>query len=447
VIEKRSRRTALAVTLVGLLIAGLTLLYSPGNRSARTTVTAYFANSNGIYPGDQVRILGVGVGKIVSIEPQPDRSKITFWIDGRYRVPAEAKAVILSPSVVSARAIQLTPVYTDGPVLPDNAVIPLNRTVVPVEWDDLRTQLDRLNKALQPSRPGGLSTTGQFVESLAGNLRGQGAPIRESLIRLSQSLSLLGEQSPDLFGTISNLSVLVSALHDSSGLLRALNENLAAVTATLSNNPGEVSQAVADLNVAVTDVKGFVAENRDTLGTATDKLSQIAAALNASSDDLKQALHVFPTTLVNYTNIYQPAAGAITGALAGTNFSNPINFLCGAIQAASRLNAEHSAKLCAQYLAPIVKNRQYNFLGPIGLNPLVGTQARPNEITYSEDWLRPDYVPPPDSAPLHGQSVQPANDVVGSGAQPANTVGAQPATPVDPSGGLSGLMVPGGGGS
>ena len=81
------------------------------------------------------------------------------------------------------------------------------------------------------------------------------------------------------------------------------------------------------------------------------------------------------------------------------NFANPISFLCGAVQAASRLNAEQSAKLCVQYLAPIIKNRQYNF-PPIGQNLFVGAQARPNEITYSEDWMRPDYIPPqPPAAP------------------------------------------------
>ena len=88
---------------------------------------------------------------------------------------------------------------------------------------------------------------------------------------------------------------------------------------------------------------------------------------------------------------------ALIGALAFNNFANPIQFLCGASEAASRLRREESAKLCAQYLAPIIKNRQYNFL-PIGENLFVGAQARPNEITYSEDWLRPDYVPPPPPA-------------------------------------------------
>ena len=53
------------------------------------------------------------------------------------------------------------------------------------------------------------------------------------------------------------------------------------------------------------------------------------------------------------------------------------------------MGAEQSSKLCVQYLAPIIKNRQYNY-PPLGINPFVGSPARPNEITYSEDWLQPD---------------------------------------------------------
>ena len=62
--------------------------------------------------------------------------------------------------------------------------------------------------------------------------------------------------------------------------------------------------------------------------------------------------------------------------MAVNNFANPIDFICGGIQAASRMNADQSAKLCVQYLAPIIKNRQYNFppIGTtIGLGLLVDT--------------------------------------------------------------------------
>ena len=93
-------------------------------------------------------------------------------------------------------------------------------------------------------------------------------------------------------------------------------------------------------------------------------------------------------------NIYQPAQSAVTGILAPVNFANTVQFICSAIQAASRQGFEQSSKLCVQYLAPIIKNRQYNF-PPLGVNPFVGASARPNEITYSEDRLNPHLPPPP----------------------------------------------------
>jgi phospholipid/cholesterol/gamma-HCH transport system substrate-binding protein len=126
--------------------------------------------------------------------------------------------------------------------------------------------------------------------------------------------------------------------------------------------------------------------------------------------------------------------------LAISNFQNPVSFLCGAIQAASRLGAEESAKLCTQYLAPIVKNRQYNFL-PIGQNLFVGTQARPNEVTFSEEWLRPDYIPPPGSVPPPPAPADPA-------APPAAgpPLAAEQMVATNPADGLSGMMVHSGGG-
>ena len=77
--------------------------------AGRTHIVAYFANSNGVFVGDDVRIRGVNVGKIDAIEPQPTRAKISFWVDDTYKIPADAKAVILSPTLVTSRAMQLTP--------------------------------------------------------------------------------------------------------------------------------------------------------------------------------------------------------------------------------------------------------------------------------------------------------------------------------------------------
>jgi phospholipid/cholesterol/gamma-HCH transport system substrate-binding protein len=450
----RQARVALATTLILMLVAGLFVAMRAAGEAARAVVVAYFDNSNGVFSGDDVRIRGVPVGKIVKIEPEPLRSKISFWFDRKYNVPANAKAVILSPQLVTGRAIQLTPPYTGGPTMGDGAVIPADRTAVPVEWDDLRAQLERLTDLLKPTKPGGVSTLGALINTAADNLRGQGASIRDTIIKLSQTVSALGDHSKDIFSTFKNLSTLVTALHDSADLLEQLNHNLAAVSSVLADDPNKVGQAAEDLNAVVADVQSFVTDNREALGTASDKLASISKALVESLDDLKQTLHIGPTVLQNFNNIYEPANGALTGALGGSNMSNPIAFLCGAIQAASRLGGEQAAKLCVQYLAPIVKNRQYNF-PPIGEDLLVGAQARPNEVTYSEDWMRPDFVPPaanppPAQPPAPGPPpAPPPGAPLPAEAAAAGTPGAHAPETVatDPAAGLSGIMVPPGGGS
>jgi phospholipid/cholesterol/gamma-HCH transport system substrate-binding protein len=438
-------RTTLAVALGVVMIAAAIVAVRDTGQSARTMVVGYFANSTGVFPGDDVRILGVPVGKVETIEPQPNRVRISFWVDRKYKVPANVNAVILSPQLVTGRAIQLTPAYTSGAALQNGAEIPQNRTAVPVEWDDIRNQLQKLNELLQPTKPGGVSTLGEFINTAADNLRGQGPAIRDTIIKLSQTLSALGDHSKDIFGTFKNLSTLVSALHDSTDLLEQLNRNLASVTSLLADDPNKVTATVSDLNAVVGDLQSFAADNREALGTTSDKLASITTTVVQSLDDIKQALHLAPTTLQNFSNIYEPANGSFTGALAVNNFANPIAFICGAVQAASRLGAEQSSKLCAQYMAPIVKNRQYNW-PPLGFDLFVGPQARPNEVTYSEDWMRPDFVPPaapgaPDqSPPLPAEAPAPVAPLAAEAPPPAETVS------TDPTAGLHGLMVPPGGG-
>jgi phospholipid/cholesterol/gamma-HCH transport system substrate-binding protein len=465
-VNPRKAKIGLVVVLVLALVGGIVAWARSDSGAGHTTVVGYFDNSNGIFAGDPVVILGVQVGKIDKIEPQPDRVKISFWYDHKYKVPADAKAVILSPQLVTFRSIQLVPAYTGGPTMADGSVIPREHTAVPAEFDDLRQQLEKLTQLLQPTQPGGVSTLGAVINTAAANLRGEGSDIHETIVKLSQAVSALGDHSDDLFGSFKNLATLVSALHDSSGLLRKLNQNLAAVTNLLANDPDEVGNAVRDLNAVVGDLGSFIADNREALGTTSDKLASVSNTLVESLDDIKQTLHIGAPAFQNFVNIYQPAQGTLTGALAGTNFANPISFLCGALQAAARLGAEQSAKLCVQYLAPIIKNRQVNFL-PIGLNPFVGASARSNEVTYSEDWLRPDYIPPPGPpkspeeqaaaavAPPPSGPLPPANSIFNFYGEPADPSHGDPPflpgrtenpKPFDPNLGLPGMMMPHGGG-
>ena len=63
------------------------------------------------------------MGQVDTIEPRPSDVKITMSVSKDVKIPKDAQAIIMSPNLVSARFIQLTPAYTGGAVLPDGGSI------------------------------------------------------------------------------------------------------------------------------------------------------------------------------------------------------------------------------------------------------------------------------------------------------------------------------------
>jgi phospholipid/cholesterol/gamma-HCH transport system substrate-binding protein len=108
------------VVVVALIVVGI-IVATRGSSNTKH-VTAYFNRVIGLYTGNDVRILGVKIGHIDSITPDGSRVKVVMSYDGNDKVPANANAVIVTPSIVSDRYVQLTPAYTSGGTLPDNAV-------------------------------------------------------------------------------------------------------------------------------------------------------------------------------------------------------------------------------------------------------------------------------------------------------------------------------------
>ncbi|GDY82758.1 hypothetical protein SAVCW2_19570 [Streptomyces avermitilis] len=143
------RRVAVVTALA--LVAALTYVLWP--RSESVHVTAYFPRTVGIYPGSDVRVLGVRIGEVEKITPEGDRVRVELKYDEGRRVPADSKAAIINSSVVSDRYVQLLPVYRKGPVLRNGAVIPESRTAVPVELDRVFGSLHTTADALGPRAP------------------------------------------------------------------------------------------------------------------------------------------------------------------------------------------------------------------------------------------------------------------------------------------------------
>ncbi|MGV9449080.1 MULTISPECIES: MlaD family protein, partial [unclassified Nocardia] len=81
---------------------------------APTEITADFENIAGMYEGNDVMVLGLAVGKVDKIIPKGTYVEVHMTIDGGVKIPKEAIAAIISPSIVTDRHIEITPPFTGG---------------------------------------------------------------------------------------------------------------------------------------------------------------------------------------------------------------------------------------------------------------------------------------------------------------------------------------------
>ena len=390
-LPKMSRMSLIIGTLAVILgLVGALVGWQLYKKMTTNTVVAYFSEALALYPGDRVQIMGVRVGNIDKIEPAGDKMKVTFHYANKYKVPADATATILNPSLVASRVIQLAPAYTGGPVLADNAVIPIERTQVPVEWDDLRNQISELVTTLGPTKDQPKGPFGDALESFANGLEGKGELINKTFRALSDAVTALNEGRGDFFGVLKSLALFVNALHKSDQQLVALNTDLATFTNSFTNSDQEVANAVKDINTLLTTARKFVDDNGSVLSKDINNLADTTNALMQpdARNGIETVLHVYPNLAANLQNIYHPTHGALVAIPVVASWANPLQFLCSAIQAGSRLGYQDSAEMCAQYLAPILDATKFNF-PPFGVNQFSTAETLPKYIAYSEPRLQP----------------------------------------------------------
>ncbi|MBV9515727.1 MAG: MCE family protein, partial [Mycobacteriaceae bacterium] len=231
---------------------------------------------------------------------------------------------------------------------------------------------------------------GNIIESAANGLEGKGQQINKTLNSLSEALTALNKGRGDFFGVVRSLAVFVNALYQNDQQFVALNNDLASFTDKFTHTNRDVANAVQELDQLLTTTRQFLDKNAEVLTHDIDNLSDVTTAILQPEprDGLETGLHVFPNLGANLTNITSPVAGGIVGLPVLTNFANPMQFVCSAIQAGSRLGYQESAELCAQYLAPILDSIKFNYL-PFGLNEATAAETLPKMIAYSEDRLRP----------------------------------------------------------
>ncbi|GAA4377310.1 MCE family protein [Nocardioides caricicola] len=329
-----------AVIVLALVAAAFTMFTGDDTK----TVTAHFPRTISIYEGSDVRVLGVPVGTVDTVTPSGTDVVVTMTYDADVKVPADAKAAIIAPSVVGDRFVQLTPVYTGGDVLADGEVLEEDRTAVPLELDQIYTSLDDLTVALGPTGANQNGALSDLLETTAENFGGQGAKFHQTIEDFGKLSQTLDDNKEELFGSARELQGFISTLAANDSTVRRFNESLSDVSSMLAGERDELSASLESLATALGQVKTFVAENREVLGRNISGLTRVSKVLVKQRDALSEILDYGPLALNNLALTYNPQAGTLDtnaniGELVHQIESDPATLLCGFLSQADRSGA------------------------------------------------------------------------------------------------------------
>jgi phospholipid/cholesterol/gamma-HCH transport system substrate-binding protein len=331
-----------AIIVALLLAAALTIFDAKETK----TVTAHFPRTVSLYEGSDVRVLGVPVGTVDTVTPSGTDVVVTMTYDASVKVPADAAAVIVSPSIVGDRFVQLTPVYTGGDVLPDKATLDTDRTAMPLELDQIYQSMDDLTVALGPNGANSKGALTDLLETTAANFGGEGAKFHQTIQDFSELTGTLDDNKEELFGSAAALEGLIGTLARNDKTVRRFNRSMASVSGMLAGERSELAASLRNLAVAMKQVSGFVKENREILGSNIKGLNRVAKVLVKQRGALDEILTDAPIALNNLALTYNPQAGTLdTRAnlqeIGHQIQSDPATLLCGFVN-----QADHAGQVC-----------------------------------------------------------------------------------------------------
>ncbi|NQE65571.1 hypothetical protein NG2371_00006 [Nocardia gamkensis] len=351
--SSRGAKVGIALVLV-LAVLVAVVLWWLFNRLTTTKITAYFDRSVGIYEGSDVRILGVPVGSVDSVEPQGDQVKIVMSVDRKYDVPAGARAAQITPSIVSDRYIQLTPAYTGGPKMARDATIPRERTATPVEVDQLYKSITELSQALGPNGANADGAVNDLVRTGAANLAGNGEALANSLTQLSRAARYLSDARGDIFDTVKNLQSFITMLAQNDQQVRQFNTQLADLSTFLADERQDLGAALNLLSIALGDVARFIDDNRGLIASNAEGLIQLTKTLSDQRDDVAALLPVLPLALSNLINVHNAESGTLDMRANFPETQDPFGAVCKMLDLSKLMPGDPKFEALGKQMRPIL---------------------------------------------------------------------------------------------
>ena len=253
-------------------------------------LAAEFVAAPGLRPNVEVTYLGVRVGSIRSVELEEEVVRVDMALDRGTRLPEGVTAAISRKSAVGEPYISLLPPdgYDGGGpyvALGGDAVIPVERTSVPLSYGDLFGSLGALVDAVPAEE------LGSVLDELATALEGRGPALRQLLESGEDLTTTLAERSElfdELAGELTRLTSVVATERDAVG---SAFDDLAALTDTLARSADDLDRLLTEAPVFGRQVEALLQASLADLGCTFEGIGGLFEAIG-DEEQIAQLLRV-----------------------------------------------------------------------------------------------------------------------------------------------------------
>lgn len=278
--------TALATGLLAATIANT-------GQGGRTGYLARFSDVSGLLVGDDVRIAGVRVGSVRSIELVHRRvAQVGFTVDEGVELPASVTAAVLYQNLVGQRylALQQAP-GPPGRVLEPGGLIPLERTTGPLNLTVLFHGFAPLLAGLDPGQ------INQLSFEIVQVLQGQGGTVESLLTSLSALTNGLADRDRVLGELITNLTAVLDTVNARDEQLSALIGQLQRLVSGLAADRVPIGAAIGSLDRLADTTAGLVGQARPALRDDVAALGELSTNLADHEQLIDSVLRFLPEKL------------------------------------------------------------------------------------------------------------------------------------------------------
>lgn len=245
-----------------------------------TGVSAYFADAGGLRTDNTVEVSGYPVGKVSSIELDGPGVLVKFSIENNIRLGSRTEVAIKTKGLLGSKFLDVIP-RGEGRL---NGPIPIDRTMSPYQLPDALGDLATTISGLNTNQ---LSAS---LDTLAQTFADTPADFRNAVKGVARLAQTLDQRDAQLRSLLENAAKATGVLAKRTDQIVSLVRDTNAILAQLRTQSTALDQIWTNISAVSKQLQGFIAENRQQLKPALDKLNGVLAIVDGRKERLQQAI-------------------------------------------------------------------------------------------------------------------------------------------------------------